>query len=117
MYTVTRQVRWMGNIMVEISDGGFDYVNPDMLSEKYPGEGETFIDPRDAVNAVEASCVPEIKVWAQKEYDALPKCDRCGDILPDDAAEIWQLIGIDDAMFCSENCVDNALDEMFGEED
>jgi len=147
MYTVTRQAQWMGNLMGEISEGGFDFVNPDMLSEEYSGEGETFADPRDAVNVAigiynlwrvdmpgediyigygntlwftmpfEASCVPDIKEWAQKEYDILPKCDRCGDILPDDAAEIWQLIDIDDLLFCSENCAGIARNDMIEEED
>jgi hypothetical protein len=146
MYTVTRQAQWMGDLMVEISGGGFDYANPDMLSPKYNNEGETFDDPRDAVDAAieiynlwrhdeptedicigygdtlgftmpfEASCVPEIKEWAQKEYDILPKCDRCGDILPEER-DIWLLIDIDDMRFCSEKCADKAWIEIFDEED
>ena len=51
-YTVTRQDQWMGELMVEISEGGFDYTNPDMLSGRWEGEGETFIDPREAVEQV-----------------------------------------------------------------
>lgn len=146
VYTVTRQAQFMGELEVEISAGGFDYVNPDMLSPKYDGEGETFTDPIDAVDAAisifnawradapgadiyigygdtmgytipfEASSVPEIKEWAQKEYDTLPKCDRCGEILPDDR-DVWQLIDIEDMRFCSENCADNAWNEMFKEEE
>lgn len=50
MYTVTRQIQHPdGTHMVEVSAGGFDYVNPDMMGEKYEGEGETFDDPREAV--------------------------------------------------------------------
>jgi len=40
-----------GNLMVEISEGGFDCVNPDMLPQKYSNEGETFDNPIDAVSA------------------------------------------------------------------
>ena len=142
MYTVTRQLQFMGARMVEISAGGFDNVNPDMLVERYDHEGETFIDPRDAVDAAieiynlwrmdepgsdiyigygdtfgsampfEASCIPDITSWSEKEYDALPKCDRCGDILID----VYQSYYIEDALFCSENCAQNACDEMFEEE-
>lgn len=137
-YTVTRQLQWPDRyLMVEISDGGFDYVNPDMLSPKYDGEGETFEDPRDAMDAAieifnrwradapgedicigygntlgytmpfEASSVPEIKEWAQKEYDALPKCDRCGEILPE------EFYFIDDYRCCSEYCADMIYESMY----
>jgi len=36
-------------MVVEISDGGIDYCNPDALSAKYRGEFEEFADPREAV--------------------------------------------------------------------
>ena len=139
--TVTRQDQWMGDLMVEFSDGGFDYANPDMLSPKYDGEGETFIDPRDAVDAAisifnewkadepgadisigygatlgftmpfESSSVPEIKAWAQKDYDALPKCDRCGEILPE------EFYFIDDDKYCSEYCCDMVFESMYADID
>lgn len=49
-YTVTRQIQHPdGTHIVEISEGEFDYVNPDMMVEKYKGEGVTFSDPREAV--------------------------------------------------------------------
>lgn len=51
-WTVTRQLQWPeGDHVVEISYGGLEYINPDMLMEKYAGEGETYDDPRDAVEA------------------------------------------------------------------
>lgn len=49
-WTVTRQTQWPdGTKIVEISRGGIDYTNPDALVQKYPGELETFADPREAV--------------------------------------------------------------------
>ena len=50
MYAVTRQIQHPdGTHIVEVSAGSFDYVNPDMMVEKYEGEGKTFNDPREAV--------------------------------------------------------------------
>ncbi len=37
--------------VVEIAGGGRDYSNPGQLVSKYPGEGEEYTDPRDAVTA------------------------------------------------------------------
>jgi len=139
-YTVTRQAQWMGELMVEISDGGIDYVNPDMLSEKYDHEGETFDDPVEAVDAAieilnqwrsdnpdehieigygatmgftmpfGESDTTEIKEWAQKEYDQLPKCDQCGDII----TELITLIDDPFEMkFCSERCAERAYEDSF----
>lgn len=50
MHTVTRQINtYEGTKCVEISAGGIDYTNPGALVKKYPGEFETFEDPREAV--------------------------------------------------------------------
>ena len=52
MYFVSRQCYWPdGRNVVEIAEGGLDYANPDMLVSKYPGEGEEYEDPREAVTA------------------------------------------------------------------
>jgi len=49
-YILTRQLQFDGSgFMIEISTGGRDYINPDMLVEKYEGEGSEFDDPREAV--------------------------------------------------------------------
>ena len=142
MYTVTRQIQFSdGVMMVEISAGGFDNVNSDMLVERYDHEGETFIDPRDALNAAidihnkwcmdkpdedigigygetfggtapfDVSDVEDMIMWAQKEYEYLDKCDRCGDILPEE----FYFIG--DMRYCSENCAERDMDDMTKEED
>ena len=140
MYTVTRQLQWPdGNLMIEISEGGFDYVNPDMLSPKYDQEGESFDNPIDAVDAAlqilkdwqhdepnnhigigygatlgftapfDESDIAEIKAWAQKEYDRLPKCDRCGEIITDE----YRIYDDPFEMrFCSEQCAEQTYDEM-----
>ena len=51
MYCVTRQSQWgTGELVVEISEGGLDYTNPDALSAKYKGEFQEFSDPREAVD-------------------------------------------------------------------
>lgn len=143
MYTVTRQLQWPdGNPMVEISEGGFDYVNPDMLTSRYPGEGMTYDNPLEAAAAAidilnqwrrdnpddhigigygatlgftapfEESDISEIREWAQKEYDRLQKCNWCGDIITD---EVYLLDG--DGRFCSERCAENAYHDLFGDDE
>lgn len=54
-FTVTRQKRWDDGVnLVEITQGGLDYVNPDMLVPKYRNEGETTASLCEAVeNAIE----------------------------------------------------------------
>jgi len=119
--------------VVEIASGGCDYANPDMLVEKYNGEAETYTDPREAVTAAieiakqwkkdcpsltigiahgftggytmpfEASEVKELKDWAEKTYQELPKCDRCGDLLP---KEHYILPEDPDVKFCREYCAE-----------
>ena len=139
-YTVTRQLQWPdGNLMIEISEGGFDYVNPDMLSPKYDQEGESFDNPIDAVDTAlqilerwrsdepnkhigigygatlgftapfEEADIAELKAWSQKEYDRLPKCDRCGAII----TEEYRIYDDPFEMrFCSEYCAEMAYDDM-----
>lgn len=56
-WTVTRQLQWPeGTPVVEVSAGGIDYVNPDALSPRYPGEFQTYDDPVEAVEAAIAIC-------------------------------------------------------------
>ena len=110
-YTVTRQIQWPeGTPVVEVSAGGLDYTNPDALCQKYPGEFDTYDDPREAVETAIAICeawqqdgapdaevgygatggmtmpfdpcsYEEARAWAQKTAERLPRCDRCGAIL------------------------------------
>lgn len=51
-FTVTRQCRWQdGKSIVEVSQGGLDFTNPDALCKKYPGEFDTFSGKVAAVEA------------------------------------------------------------------
>ena len=51
MFTVTRQIQWPdGDKVVEVSQGGLDYCNPDALCERYAGELQEYDDPRIAVD-------------------------------------------------------------------
>lgn len=66
MHTVTRQINtFEGTNVVEISAGGIDYTNPGALSKKYPGEFETFDDPRDAVE----TAIKIAKAWQNDTED------------------------------------------------
>ncbi|MDP2953439.1 MAG: hypothetical protein Q8O76_09010, partial [Chloroflexota bacterium] len=128
-YTVTRQRQWPdGTPVVEVSAGGLDYTNPDALVAKYPGEFQTYDDPREAVNVAIAICeawrkdgepeaqvgygatggmtmpfdacpYEEARAWAQERYEALPKCDRCRNMLPSCHYPVPEL---DDEKFCRE---------------
>jgi hypothetical protein len=134
-YTVTRQCQWPeGAAVVEISVGGIDYTNPDALVATYPGEFETYDAPHEAVEAAIAICrawrkdsAPKARVaigatlgmtmpfepcsfaaarlWAAKMLEAMPKCDRCGDILPD---PYYTHPDLDDQRFCREYCAEQA---------
>lgn len=139
-YTVTRQRQWPeGTPVVEISSGGIDYTNPDALVKKYQGEFETFDDPREAATAAIAICnawrkdrASKAKVghgatggmtmpfdpttfrdllrWAKKVFKSLPKCDRCGELLP---AKYYTVPELDDERFCREYCAEMAASEAF----
>ena len=134
-YTVTRQIQWPdGTPVVEVSWGGIDYTNPDALVARYSGEFETLDDPVETVETAIAICrqwrrdgKPRARVgvgatggmtmpfepcsfhaarqWAKKELEALPKCDRCGDILPD---PYYTHPDLDDQRFCREYCAEQA---------
>lgn len=53
----------------------------------------------------------EIIAWGQKEYDRLPKCDQCGDILPSDKRNRWHSTDDPDlGTYCSENCCNLAVE-------
>lgn len=141
MYTVTRQIQWPGgDPVVEVSNGGIDFTNPDALVEKYPGEFEEFDDPRIAVETAIEICkawrkdgckkakvgigatggmtmpfdtcsFKEAIEWANKEYESLGKCDRCGELLPKD----HYVIPLEpDLKFCREYCADETYNEMYG---
>lgn len=138
MYTVTRQIQWPeGRRVVEVSQGGLDCTNPDALSPKYPGEFREYDDPREAVEAAIAICeawrrdgapdaevgfgatggmtmpfdptsYQEARAWASRVAEQLPRCDRCGRLLP---ARPYHYQGIDDEQYCSEWCAEFANED------
>lgn len=117
-WTITRQRQWPdGDNVVEISEGGIDYTNPDALAAKYPGEFQEFEDPREAVETAIEICrawrkdgeksatigigatggytIPfdsatfrNAKDWANEVWEKLEKCPHCGRIM-EDAREWW----------------------------
>lgn len=140
---MTRQRQWPeGTPVVEVSAGGIDYTNPDALSAKYPGEFETFDDPREAVDAAIAICLSwredgekEAQVghgatggmtmpfdtstfeaaeeWAHGVYEGLPKCSRCGGVL---GREKYRSFELEDEEFCSEVCAQLAEEEHWAQD-
>lgn len=130
--------------VVEIALGGLDYANPDMLADKYEGEGETYTDPVEAVEAslkiaelwhkdspeliisvahgctggmtmpFESDGQKELRTWAKETLEALPKCDRCGAVLPE---EHYTVPYLDDEKFCREYCAEERTSEFFNEEE
>ncbi len=119
MYTVTRQLQWPGgDPMVEVSEGGIDFTNPDALVEKYEGEFKEFESPVEAVKVAikicrawrkdgerrarvgvgatggmtipfEAGSFSEVRKWSEKVNEKLEKCPACGSVV-EDLKEWWQ---------------------------
>ena len=133
-YTVTRQIQWPGgDKIVEISVGSGDFTNPDELVHKYPDEGRAFASPVEAVEAAiriceawrqggapdaqvgygatygmtmpfDASTFDEARAWARERLANLPKCDWCGEILPEHPYILWD--DPDAGKFCREFCAE-----------
>jgi len=144
-YFVSRQCYWPdGRNVVEVASGGLDYANPDMLVAKYPrlGEGETYKDPREAVQVAiavarawrldsgkkiaigtgctmgftmpfEASSQKEALAWADRAYEKLPKCDGCEGVM---GKESWSADDWSGEEFCSDRCVTKAMEFNEAEE-
>lgn len=121
MYTVTRQLQWPeGTAVVEVSNGGLDYTNPDALVAKYSGEFEEFLSPVEAVETAIDICrswrndgkksakvgigatggmtlpfdtcsFKDAQLWARKTEEGLQKCPTCGKIVED--LKEWYLAG------------------------
>lgn len=121
MYTITRQLQWPdGDKIVEISEGGIDYTNPDALAQKYPNEFEEFEDPREAVTAAIEICqawrkdgetnasigigatggmtmpfdeisFEDAKNWADEIWKKIEKCPSCDKVMED--AQEWYEAG------------------------
>jgi len=132
-WTVTRQMQWPdGANLVEVSEGGIDYTNPDALSAKYAGEFKEFEDPREAAETAieickqwrhdrpkdkpkvgagatwgmtmpfDPSTFKELRTWAKLLWNKLEKCG-CGKPLPEKKHR-WTADDWSGAEFCSEYC-------------
>jgi len=118
-WTITRQIQWPeGDPVVEVSEGGIDYTNPDALVAKYPGEFEKFQNPIDAVDTAIEICrawikdgekrakigvgatggmtmpfdrgtFQEARKWAKETWEKLEKCPTCDEVV-EDLREWWQ---------------------------
>jgi hypothetical protein len=105
------------------------------------GEGETFISPVKAVEAAIAVCeawrrdggptaqigygatggmtmpfdvctYEEARAWATKREASLPRCDRCGELLPENHFTVQELDG---ERFCREFCAEEAYRGAFAD--
>ena len=105
------------------------------------GEGDTFASPVEAVEAAVKICeawrqdgCPEAQIgygatggmtmpfdpctyeearkWAAKREADLPKCDRCGEILPE---EYYTVPDLDNEKFCREHCAEEAYRSAFAD--
>jgi len=138
MFTVTRQRQFPDGLqVVEVSVGSFDYVNPDCLVAKYDGEGEEFIDPREAVEtAIEIvrswrkdsrdkvsigvgstlgmtlpfspDTFQHARAWAKLYWESLEKCAACSNPLPD--RNRYHANDWDGLEYCSEDCATRAAE-------
>ena len=142
IFTVTRQHRWSDGLkIVEVSQGGIDYTNPDALCKKWQGEFDEYIGLTDAVIAA----IGIAKAWQETttdqifigvgctngmtmEFDALSLNDETFDMLLEKAAKFDERLprceSCGDILtgetygtlmhgycFCSQNCAENACRE------
>lgn len=137
-FIVTKQIHWPdGERMVEISLGGFDYVNPGCCSNFH-----SFDFALEAANfALEMAkewgekvqeeisvgygythgcCMPfepsdqdELLQWAKEQDDALPCCDRCGKKIPNSDKEYRLIDDPFEQVFCSQFCAEETFLEQY----
>lgn len=148
IFTVTRQHRWHDGLkIVEVSQGGIDYTNPDALCKKWQGEFEPHVGLTPAVEAA----IGIAKAWQETttdtvyiavgctegmtaEFDAMPLTDETFDTLLEKAekfdARLSRCEWCGDILtgktygtlmhgycFCSQNCAHNACVEEMAEEE
>ncbi len=50
----------------------------------------------------------ELQEWADKEWESLPKCEKCGDLMPE-SGEHYALFPEDEWRYCSQVCLEETL--------
>jgi hypothetical protein len=142
MYFVSRQHYFYQNIyVVEIAYPSIDYSSPDMLICKYKGEGESFNNPIEALEAaisiLEAwkldnpnieigityghfdMCegspegIEDLRKKVQKDYDKLQKCSYCNKLIDEKEYYINQDFEFSEEKFCSEIHAEKAYSEGY----
>ena len=58
----------------------------------------------------------DLKAWAAKAWAEVEKCDGCGAILPDPYIQPGWAFEDDDPKYCSDPCLDNALEKLCEED-
>lgn len=123
-FTVTRQHRWHdGYKIVEVSQGGIDYANPDALVKKWQGEFQEYTGMTAAVEAA----IGIAKAWQETttdqifigvgathgttmDFDALTLNDETFDLLLDKAEKF------DENLPKCDHCGDILTGETYGHE-
>ena len=141
MWFVSRQKYYYQQIkVVEIAYPSIDYSSPDMLIAKYAGEGESYDNPiealESAINIMEQwqtdepnkeigitygsfngyegetyDNLEELKQIVQKEYEQLPKCAYCNELIDEKEYYINDDSQFTEEKFCSEYHAEKAYSE------
>lgn len=70
--------------------------------------------PFDEMELTEEN-ITDLLEEAKKHDEKLPKCDRCGDLLPEERHRYRLMPPFEEEEFCSENCADNAYWDYMAE--
>lgn len=146
-YVCCQLYYYSGERTVEITEGGLDYAGPDMLVNRYPGEGDAYQKPQSAALAAlkiqklwqvdrpdeeifitvrsqlggyfglegENMTSGEVAKWAREEWAELPKCARCGEVMPENGYGNEFTIFDNEYPFCREYCADEDQQEQWAE--
>lgn len=118
-YRIARVHSWPdGHFYIQVTNCR-DCMSADTLSPIYKEERQGYWDPREALKAAFAvrkqwGKAEYISLWdgeddhnddelvalAQSAYDALPKCELCGDLIE------YETYQFDDIVLCSESCAE-----------
>ncbi|MCK9458802.1 MAG: hypothetical protein M0R80_04120 [Proteobacteria bacterium] len=122
--------------LVEIAYPNIDYSGSDMLVPKYAGEGESYNDPIEALESAisimemwrteepnkeigicyghfdmgegEPEDIEELRQQISKEYEQLPKCDYCNELIDENEYYTNDDSQFNEEKFCSEFCADES---------